>query len=79
MPKKGKVGLISTVKPFYDKIKLTAKILLAKDLREQIPLLVGIYLPFKTDKSRQYSQNICGEVMLPLIAASISLFKKQNP
>lgn len=34
MPKKGKVGFISTVKPFYDKSNLTARILLAKDLRE---------------------------------------------
>ena len=81
MPKKGKVGFISTVKPFYDNSKLTARILLAKDLREQSFLLVGIYLPLITDKSRQYLQmpkafaeKICYPENLS-VGASDSLFK----
>ena len=69
MPKKGKVGFISTVKPFYDKSKLTARILLAKDLRELNFLLVrNIFFVPLTDKSRQYSktrERVFGEDLLP--------------
>ena len=39
MPKKGKVGFISTVKPFYDESKLTARIFLQKTCVNKNPYL----------------------------------------
>ena len=79
MPKKGKVGLISTVKPFYDLNKKSRqRFCLQKICVNKNPTCRNIFFVPLADKSRQYSRGNRGEDLLLRkfsVGASDSLFK----